>query len=278
MKHLDPIQLAELADDARSNSALREHLRACPQCREEWQSLRSLAALIAKTPKPPKDLHGRTLARLGLRPPAPTGAWGWGLTATALVAALVFYIQMPTIIPSPSVAPGVSPATQPLTQTLTDKAGTLKADRRAPIVALRHAEPKATPEMVESQPVAPITSSPAVGNVTPMLPETAKVQGPHRVGGETPGSPAPMLSVTVRGNWVRDGQPLRIELGLPSEGRLQALVFDPRGRLVERLYDATVPPGDLELRWNADNAPSGAYNILLRFGGQQKSVHCIVIR
>jgi len=59
-----------------------------------------------------------------------------------------------------------------------------------------------------------------------------------------------------------------VRFGLPQEARVTIEVFDPAGRRVRTLCDATFPPGEHSVRWdgaaNANGRPAaGVY--LLRF-------------
>lgn len=70
MEHEDILTLmmdaldGELADDGRQRLAV--HLRACPECREEWQALVAIDTLFRQTPalSPAVGFTERTLARL----------------------------------------------------------------------------------------------------------------------------------------------------------------------------------------------------------------------
>ena len=82
----------------------------------------------------------------------------------------------------------------------------------------------------------------------------------------------------MRNNLIRAGESLALSVSLPEAGVLSARVFDARGRVIAVLHQGPAGPGELELRWSAESAASGAYTVVLQCGSQSARVHTIVAR
>lgn len=80
---MDALDGELLADE---QMRLESHLRACPDCIQEWQALSAIDALFRRTPmlSPAADFTQRTLARL---PNRRVRLWLMGLVYVALLAA-----------------------------------------------------------------------------------------------------------------------------------------------------------------------------------------------
>jgi hypothetical protein len=59
----------------------------------------------------------------------------------------------------------------------------------------------------------------------------------------------------------------RVTIDVPIAGRLDVMVYDVLGRRVESLYGATMPAGRYDLGWAPEDAGSGVYFIVAKFGG-----------
>ena len=59
-------------------------------------------------------------------------------------------------------------------------------------------------------------------------------------------------------------------IGNPAVSPATSLqIFDITGRMVERLIERIIQPGNHEIQWNASSYPSGIYFVELRFGKER---------
>lgn len=67
-------------------------------------------------------------------------------------------------------------------------------------------------------------------------------------------------------------------LSVPTRSQVKVEVFDILGRQIETLYDGDVSAGELKLKWNAKNNPSGVY--LIRASSREfvKSVKAVLLK
>lgn len=255
MKHLDPTLLADLADGEAPAPAAAAHLRDCAQCRAELAELRALIEGLAAAPMPPAGLQARTLQRLGLRTQrGPWLRWAW---APTLAAAALFWALRPAPVTAPTLAPA------PAAPLIAAKPKP-KAQPQAPAPAPAPVEAAQAPSQLEA-PVVGAVPDPSV------LPDSQVHQAPKA----TP-TPIPTFSVQVRNNLIKPGQQLTLIIELPGSESFSAKVFDSRGRAIETLYEGVAGPGPLTLHWDAAQAPSAAYTVLLRSGAQSKKIQVLV--
>ncbi len=69
-----------------------------------------------------------------------------------------------------------------------------------------------------------------------------------------------------------------IQFSLPHEGRIQLLVLDVNGALVERLYSGTQRVGQFHAVWDASGFASGLYLIQLRSQSATLTRKCLLIK
>jgi photosystem II stability/assembly factor-like uncharacterized protein len=70
----------------------------------------------------------------------------------------------------------------------------------------------------------------------------------------------------------------RIRFSVPGDGPVRLAVFDVRGAEIATLVDGRVPAGDMEVRWDAVNQPSGVYFIRLIAGGHHQTRKVALVR
>lgn len=98
--HLGPEVLDRLAEGRRSSAAVREHLAACEECREELEWLRGFQAAMTRVPdrRPSKGFVDRVMDHVRLPSAARDREWlpgwfgwtGWAAGAAAMVAVSAF--------------------------------------------------------------------------------------------------------------------------------------------------------------------------------------------
>lgn len=289
MKHLSPDLLAAAAEGQPLAPAQRAHLAACTECGAEVAELRALLSDLAVAPAPPKDLHQRTLQRIGLAPRTQQGwtlRWNWVLPALAAGVALVLALP----------APGPKQTSQPALPLA--KASGAPAQRPA-----EAAQPQAPVDIAKAQPAAPgapspaaeapaeaavatapeqAASAPGMGQATAAEPrEQMQVHGEDPSPKATPTHAIASLKVlTVHNNLLHPalGERVQVDLALGSAGLLTAQVLDSRGRVVAVLLRGQAGPGPLQLSWDGQDAPSGAYSLKLAFDGQHEMVKILLVR
>ena len=69
-----------------------------------------------------------------------------------------------------------------------------------------------------------------------------------------------------------------IQFSLPRDGRIQLLVFDVKGTLVDRLYSGSQRAGQFHAIWDASGFASGVYLIQLRAQSVTLTRKCLLIR
>lgn len=68
------------------------------------------------------------------------------------------------------------------------------------------------------------------------------------------------------------------QYALPRNSRVDLLVFDVNGKLVERLYSGFQTSGQYRATWNAEMCPSGVYIFQLRTPTARLSKKCLLVR
>jgi len=64
----------------------------------------------------------------------------------------------------------------------------------------------------------------------------------------------------------------------PKESQVRIEVYDLNGRVVERLVNRKMPPGEYTINWNADNFISGVYFYRITAGDYSEVRKCVLIK
>lgn len=93
-----------------------------------------------------------------------------------------------------------------------------------------------------------------------------------------PGSPFAGRLI-VEDPWPNPFNPTTtLRFRLPADGPARVSVLDARGRRVATLLDARLAAGPHQLRWDAEGLASGAYLVVVEFGGEQSASKAILLK